>query len=296
MSGSGHHSYIGVSGVVDQVQQRLIETRFAAAGLPTTRRLLLGVKATHKTQWLDVENRYGTDWFPVGEAAFADALGPAGRKDTTMGVAQVFLEPSLASDPTYRSGFTDRLLMRGARWLTGVQFDMLPWQVERWAASYLSGLRERGLDVLVQCHGPAMSDLGPRGCARRLAEVGEGITHVLFDASHGTGREMDAPALAAFLDAAAAEPGLEGRRLGVAGGLDANAVRDVLPALLAHHPDLSWDAEGRLHPASKAASGSRVLDMARTSEYVDASAEVLSDLRCSQHRLIATPASGPLRP
>lgn len=264
--------YVGVSGVVSVDQASRVLGAFARSGLPASRQLLLGVKATHKTQWLGVGNRYGSEWFPVGESGFASAAPVP--SPGVMGVAQVFLEPSVVADAGYREAFTQRLLERGRSWLTGVQFDMLPWHTEPWAAGYLAGLRECGLDVLVQCHGPAMAELGPVGCARRLAEVGEGISHVLFDSSHGTGRSMDSVALGAFVAEALSVAGLDHVGLAVAGGLDAVAVREGLPSLLELCPDLSWDAEGRLHP-EVLGSVERPLDLGVVGGYFEASAFVL---------------------
>ena len=103
------------------------------------------------------------------------------------------------------------------------------------------------MDILLQCHGPAMTELGPNGAADRLARLAAagGLDYVLFDASHGTGTRTDATELMAFVHAAYAHGGLDMVGVAVARGLGARAVGEDLPALLDRFPGLSWDAEGR---------------------------------------------------
>ncbi len=75
------------------------------------------------------------------------------------------------------------------------------------------------------------------------------IDYVLFDASSGTGKEMNSDALLPFLDAAYSNKYFEamGTNFGVAGGLNADMVRRHMGKILARFPDVSWDAESRLH-------------------------------------------------
>lgn len=275
--------YVGVSGVTTPAQRAWLTGWAHALHLGEHRDLLLGVKATHKTQYLGVENKYGKDWYPVGDA-FADALTPEPSIDpalgppNVLGVAQVYFDVEHVNDPGYRREFIDRIVERGAGWLTGLQFDLLPWHVAPWTADFLDGLRDRHeLQIYLQCHDPAMHGLGPAAVADRLASLSTGLDYVLFDASHGTGKRLDVRALDRFLEAAHTHRGLAGVGFGVAGGLSAAAVTDDLPALLTRYPDLSFDAEGALHPART--DGSRPLDLAVAADYLRAAAAVTTDLR-----------------
>ena len=63
----------------------------------------------------------------------------------------------------------------------------------------------------------------------------------------------------------------------IAGGLNGAIVREDLPALVAEFPNISWDAEGQVHPVNQ--QGKRPLDMAVTREYLESSAEILADLK-----------------
>lgn len=268
--------YVGVSGVVSKEQQNELIDISVTSGLPAHRRLLLGVKATHKTQYLDVTNKYGTQWYPVGQDAFNDALSP----DTlsTYNVAQLYLEPEfIRKDPRYPSEFIQKIAKRGARVLDALQFDMLPYHEnpQLWSHT-IDTVRSLDLGVIIQSHAGAM-EKGPERAVEDLVRLSDfsGIDFVLFDASHGTGKEMDSDTLKYFLEAAYSDPELEdkGTNFGIAGGLDEYTVQTHLPAILKDFPDISWDAEGRLH----ARDGVGALDMNKVKQYLGTSAWALAN-------------------
>lgn len=280
-SASGTHDserptpYVGVSGVVSPAQQADLMRVCEEVGFPNGRRLLLGVKATHKTQVLDVSNKYGDAWYPSGPAAFTEAIDPTMDPARQWPVAQVYLDVDHVGDAGYRAHFLDRLLTRGAPWLAGLQFDMLPWHDSPDMAQFLSWLRDTtGLPILLQCHGPAMHLLGPDGAARAVGRLAGAVEFVLFDASHGTGKRLDVDRLSEFVDAAYSHTPLDGVGVAVAGGLSPTTVTEDLPVLVARFPDLSWDAEGSLHPASP--SGGRPLDIDMARGYLSASTALLT--------------------
>lgn len=240
--------YVGVSGVNGDSQQRTLELLWDTIHLDGARRLLLGVKAVHNTQWLDRPNKYGTSWYPVGEETFAHALLPRGEN---YGVAQMYLDPQTAAEvPEYPRAFVDRTIERGRRWLNAIQFDMLPYDITDttpWR-SLFDHIHAQNKDVILQCHKRAMA-AGPEAAVERLKTLGP-VDYVLFDASHGQGVEMNSDLLLRYLDAAHADRTLAGNRtaFGVAGGLDAGTVKRHIPRILQEFPDTSWDAEGKLHP------------------------------------------------
>lgn len=226
--------YIGVSGVRDSEQAQDVSELAQGHSLESHRDLLFGVKATHKTLMLNRENKYGRGWYPLGSdlaSAFSEPV--AGQL-----VAQVFMEEP--QEELYRQEFTDRLT-EALPQLTGLQFDMLPWHEED-LRHYFHQLRCRGYGLYLQVFGSIL-DEGPEE-AWRLFNPYEGlVTNLLFDASHGTGRPMEADRLSRFLDYFA---GRTTARLGVAGGLGPQM--EVVAPLLDVYPGLSWDAEGKLHP------------------------------------------------
>lgn len=275
MSGYRLANYVGVSGASSPEQQAELRAHADRVFEGTDVSLALGVKAVHKTQWLDVPNKYGEAWYPVGEGQFADALQQRAGTDN---IAQVYLEPeALAADPQYATNFIRRIKQRGQNWLHMIQFDLLPYQVAPEASSYIIHEAKRYVheeySVIVQCHEAAMSE-GPKTALEKLKRLSpDEIDYVLFDASHGKGREMDPDHLRRFLDAAYGDSGLNHVGFGVAGGLDAAAVEQHLPTILNDFPDISWDAEGKLHQTP---DGSLDIDAAKA--YLTASAEAIRSL------------------
>ena len=240
--------YVGLSGVSGALQQRSVELLWDTLRTPE-RRLLLGVKAVHNTQWLDRPNKYGTSWYPVGAQAFSEALLPKGE---SYGVAQMYLDPAtIAENSDYPREFVDRVMERGRRWLNGIQFDMLPYdetEPGQWRELF-EHIHHHKLDVILQCHKRAMQ-AGPEGAVEQIKTLGK-VDYILFDASHGKGVEMDPEALLPFLDLAHRDRTLAANHtsFGVAGGLSEARVRRHLPRIVSEFPDTSWDAEGQLHPA-----------------------------------------------
>lgn len=278
--------YVGISGVSEsrpydigshETQFWLLD-QFVCAGLdsdgnPHERQPLFGVKATHKTQYLDIENKYGREWYPVGEEEFALAL----KHHRGLHVAQLYMDPELTYDSEYRDEFVKQICRRGKKWLDTLQFDMLPWHEDDAMLPFLERVKqETGHAIILQAHGESMRQLGPDGVAQKLGRYAHALDYILFDASHGKGVRMESQALMPFLDAGYGSTELADVGFGVAGGLCAEVVRDDLPALLENYKDLSWDAEGKLHGTYE--DGTPGLDWTAAKQYLQASNDVLEGL------------------
>lgn len=286
-------SYIGVSGVTNRNQEWDLSSTFFGHDLTEweiRRQMAIGVKATHKTQFLDEENKYGPEWYPVGEKAFTEALDPdyIRRMNSSqaierwfppdpeiMRIAQVYLDPQYTDDAEYLKKFVDRIIHRGKPWMDAIQFDV-DWNSNETILPFIGDLHdETGLPILLQCRGETMQELGPDRIVKRLGHYAQKLTFILFDASHGTGKRMNAYGLKPFLDAAYTSDELAGVGFAVAGGLNTQVVREELPKLLGDYPDLSWDAEGQLHPQQP--DGTSPIDSALVSDYFKASSDVITD-------------------
>lgn len=267
--------YIGISGVVSVGQQEQLEILSTEMDLfSLNRRLALGVKAVHKTQFLDITNKYGEEWYPVGHEQFANGVTRSNDTDKSIAIAQTFLDPEYVENPGYRDHFTDRIFKRGENWIDGIQFDMLPWHTDPTMVGFLEQLKTKhDATIFLQCHGDAMESLGPQKAIRRLGQFASTIDYVLFDASHGTGKRLDTDWLKTFLDEAYDSSALEGVGFAVAGGLNGAVVREELIKVVQDFPDISWDAEGQLHPQTK--NRTRPLDMDLVQDYLQASREIL---------------------
>jgi len=267
------NSYVGVSGVVNPEQQKQIEAFANSIDLHVSRQLALGVKAVHKTQFLDVKNKYGEEWYPVGQEQFENALSQKTEASTSLAVAQTFFDPDYIDNPGYRDYFSDRLFKRGEKWIDGIQFDMLPWHSDRAMLDFLVKLKgKHDTKLFLQVHKPAMEALGPQGVIEELEGYVDALDYILFDSSHGTGTRLDTDALLSFLREAYDSQNLDSVGIALAGGLNGKIVAEELPVVLREFPDISWDAEGQLHPVT--AEGTKPLDMNIVNEYLEASANI----------------------
>jgi hypothetical protein len=279
MSEQIKQSYVGVSGVVSPEVQTSLEVIAEKVGLTEKGRILaLGVKAVHKTQFLDIENKYGPEWYPVGENSFKHALRHDNPNPHTIAVAQTYLDVEHVDNAEYRKSFVARIHDRGAPWLQGIQFDMLPWHTNTDTLDFLENVKSSyGLEIFLQAHKDAMADLGPHGIVKRLGAYAHVLDYLLFDASHGTGQRLDTAALTPFIAEAYNKLDPTQTGIAIAGGLNQQAVREDLPQLIEKYPNLSWDAEGNLHPIRE--TGKRPLDIPTTRDYLQASSEILTTPR-----------------
>lgn len=242
---------------------------------PNQRQILLGVKAVHKTQYLDIENKYGNEWYPVGEQEFATALDEGGSK--ALKAAQIYFDPESVADADYRNKFIKRICERGKSWLNTLQFDMLPWQQNDAMLPFIEEVKQRtNHTIILQAHGEAMQQLGAENVAKKLGRYAHTLDYVLFDASHGKGVCLDPNALRPFLDKVYESKQLTSVGFGVAGGLSADVVRNELTALVNTYPDLSWDTEGKVHGTYE--DGTPGFDPYAAKDYLEASSDILSAL------------------
>lgn len=263
--------YIGLSGIINPEQQAALSDVFRGQDFDDSRLLALGVKATHKTQMLDTENKYGREWYPVGD----DLANALDQNESELHVAQVFMNPKLAKDETYRGVFMNRIHQRARSWLNAVQFDMLPIGEDGSLPKFIDDLKNTmGLNVLLQAHGGLMESYRPKELAKLLGEFA--VDYVLLDSSHGQGVRLDIDKLRPYIEALYESDDLGGAGIGIAGGLNAEVVANDLPAIVKYYPDLSWDAEGQLHRPNE--NGKRPINLDDANAYIVASSNVLKEI------------------
>lgn len=265
-------SYIGVSGVdAPDIQTRLIEL-FDDAGLRSRRELMVGVKALHKGQWLDLPGRRGLGWDVTGEAF----RGCVEHSAKSVNVAQAYFDIDQVGDPSYRNAFLQRIFDRGSTWIDGIQFDSYPWHENSALMQFLEQTKRQHPEALIylQCHQWSMNTHTPKRMAQRLGAHAHAIDYLLFDASHGKGITLDTERLVPYIDEIYSYDALGHVGVALAGGLCAETVREHLPSVVERYPDISWDAEGKLHPKHK--DGTMPLDLATVGRYFAASKEVIS--------------------
>ena len=64
--------------------------------------------------------------------------------------------------------------------------------------------------------------------------------------------------------------------IAIAGGLNSHNVLNDLPQLISEYPNISWDADGQLHPVND--DSRRPLDLNITRDYIDASTTLLRNV------------------
>ena len=81
-----------------------------------------------------------------------------------------------------------------------------------------------------------------------------------------------------FLEAAYSDRDFQamGTNFGIAGGLHGENVAELLDEVLVDFPEVSWDAEGRLHNKIPSEGGDGSLNLEETKKYLQASIDVLS--------------------
>lgn len=268
--------YVGVSGVVSPEQQTAllandIEERLAN----TARRLAIGVKATHKPQFDDIENKHGRQWYPVGDE-ISSALNPDIR--STFNIVQAQLKQEhVDTNQAYPELFFDKIRSRTSSVLDAIQIDQLRYeQSPEKYAHVIRAMSSIGLQTIVQCHSFAM-EAGPQEAMKALEILADKteIDYVLFDASHGRAEELNPGILKRFLEVAYNDPYFsdKGTNFGIAGGLSGENLKPLLGQIMQDYPDISWDAEGRLHDKKKA-GGTGSLNLDRSKHYLEQSVDL----------------------
>lgn len=269
-------AYVGVSGIASPEQQSLLLENDIERRLANTGRLLaLGIKATHKAQFDDVENKHGRYWYPVGDD-ISTALDSDIRD--TFNIAQVQLKSELVeADHSYPSIFFDKIHSRTSSVLDAIQINQLRYeQHPEQYAHVIRAMASTGLQTIIQCHGYAM-EAGPQQAMKSLHDLTGKmeVDYVLFDASHGRGEKLNPDVIKRFLETAYDDPcfSQKGTNFGIAGGLSAETIEPLLSELLQDFPDISWDAEGRLHDKIKN-GGNGQLNIDRAKHYLEQSVDI----------------------
>ncbi|MCA9301732.1 hypothetical protein KC974_04235 [Candidatus Saccharibacteria bacterium] len=254
--------YIGVSGMGSREQQTESLNAFEESGLRELgRTMLIGVKATTRIQVDETEASRGSNWYPVG-----DSLRKILRRSDSVNALQLYADDW--TDLSERAlPLMNRSIERSEDWLDGLQFDMLPWFEEDSSLQIIKQYAPKVAGpVILQCYGDIMRSQPAEAVIERLRHVEGFVSHVLFDASEGRGELMDPDALCVWVEALQASD-LDMAPV-IAGGLSAESVRTLLPAITRRFDDVSWDAESSLHTDD-------VLDTKKVAEYFTASTEVL---------------------
>jgi len=285
--------YIGVSGIVNSEQQEQIEAMADNLGLISLKRkLLLGVEATHKTQYNNEPNAFGSNYYPVGnEIRTAIASKEDSNNPNTMRIVKLAVDTIHMADSEYRRNITQSIFNRTDKWVDGVQFSKLPWHTNSEMIEYLESIKANySTKILLKVQESTMMELGANRLVDKLEDYADIIDYLVLDSNSSAGRrfidnsslsEIDQPSfgvdrLSHFLHAVYKSRKLGSIGIALAGGLDSNVVSKGLGKIILDHPDLSWDGEDKLHPViAERKTSRRPLNMKITEEYMKSSVELL---------------------
>jgi hypothetical protein len=247
--------YVGISGVALSEQHAALRDVALRERIGTIGYfMMIGVQATGKTQVLDIDDRRGQLWYPVGDT-IADAAIRDSSEATRPFVHCLFTDDELAQGVA-------SVMRRTQHYVRGIQFNGLAWTDRDYGDVFRTfSVTYPGQSIILQAHRRVLESSSPRELANRLSGVQ--ADYILLDRSGGEGIRMEPETLREYVDA------IYQRQLpvgvAVAGGLDADTVEALFGPLAEQYPRLSCDAEGRLR---KGPEGATELDLSRAEGFV----------------------------
>lgn len=263
--------YIGISGIgfyeehVDLVDIAIRE-RIDNLGYF----MMIGVQATGKTQVLEIENKHGRLWHPVG-----DDISYAAVNDDS-GLTRPYVH-CFFRDEEMHAG-VENVMRRTRSYVQGLQFNGLQW-TQRDYRGLFRGFKEIYPDqsVILQANSGVLDASTPKQMADKLASLP--VDYVLLDASGGTGKRMEEKRIRSYVDEIYQQQIPVG--VGIAGGLEASSIGDLFGKMAEDFPGLSCDAEGRLR---KGPEGATELDIQRAEEFILAWKAIVTQLNTSAEK------------
>jgi hypothetical protein len=250
MSETRPQPYVGISGVARHEQQLVLQNVAERERIDFLNRfLMIGVQATGKTQVLEVENKRGQMWHPVGDT-ITDAAFP-----DYSGLTQPYVHCFFEGEEELRIGI-DSVMRRTLHYSKGVQLNGLPWMTTDYRPFMYDFLARYPLQssIILQANRNILDNFSPAEVAAELETMP--VDYILLDPSAGFGIGLDPDQIQPFVDE------IYQRQLPVrvvvAGGLEAQNIDLVFGPLVEYYPGLSCDAEGRLRKGSE---GRTVLDL-----------------------------------
>lgn len=239
-----HKSYIGLCDIPDADFARATLAAFDACGGPATgRRVMIGVMTSHKRLY-GLPTKWSAIYPPPDEIASIFVRHPSAMN--TVHYADydgIDIEDSIEMATRF-----------GGPLMDAIQLDMI-WPDP--AALFRYRLRRPEVEVVLQVGTHALAEVGddPRLYVDAMRCYGSSLDWVLLDKSGGNGKGMVAEELLPFV--LATKRDLPDLGIAVAGGLGPDTL-DLVDPILAVHPDIAMDAQGRLR-----ASGNSLEPMER---------------------------------
>ena len=255
--------YIGVSGIAVMEQHGdIVDIALRQRSDLLGYFVMVGIQATGKTQVLDIPNKRGQMWHPVG-----DSISVAAANEDS-GLTKPFIHVFFDGETELGVGVAN-VMRRTVHYSRGLQFNGLNWVANDYRP-FLSGFRRNfpGQSIILQAGGITLNNHSPSEVADSLETMP--VDYMLVDPSGGFGKRMDPVLVRSYVDEIYQRQIPIG--VGISGGLEAQNVEELLGPLMEEYPGLSCDAEGRLRKGSE---GSTVLDMEAVEAYMLACEETI---------------------
>jgi hypothetical protein len=216
---------------------------------------MIGIQATGKTQILDVPNKRGQMWHPVG-----DSIARAASNEDS-GFTKPFVHVFFDGKDELEQGVAN-VMRRTRRYVQGLQFNGLAWlDIDYRPFMHIFNEVYPSQSTILQAGSNTLNSHSPSELADGIETMP--VDYLLLDPSGGEGKQMDSTRIRNYVD----EIYQSQIPVGVAlsGGLDAKNVEELIGPLMEDYPDLSCDAEGRLR---KGPEGSTVIDIEAVDAYL----------------------------
>ena len=214
--------YIGISGVAHHEQHvALFDVALRERIDNLGYFMMVGIQATGKTQILDIENKRGQMWHPVGDS-IADA---AASEDS--GLTKPYVHCFFDGEAELVQGIAS-VMRRTRHYIRGLQINGLAWVKEDFEP-ILSNFKEQYPDqsIILQAGNITLNRHSPKEVAEKLKYMP--ADYVLLDPSGGWGREMDVDRMRDYVDEIYQQQIPMG--VAVSGGLEANNVEELFGPL-----------------------------------------------------------------
>lgn len=218
--------------------------------------ILFGVPVSEKTQLLDIENRYGNEWYPVGDN-IKRWFYSLKRATSYKGVIHINFDNP---EPLALLAFSNYVLARLSKietedsdtgwgtnygigcYVDGLQINNFPWHKID-ISQVLANIRRFGTTLspkplILQANAELLNEASPNALASAASSLGKYVTHILLDGSGGTGKPLIADRLKPYVEE------LLSRDLVpiIAGGLNPKTIEPLEGGLVSNYP-VGIDAE-----------------------------------------------------
>lgn len=248
--------YIGVSGIGHYEQHgEIIDLALRERPDLLGYFIMIGIQATGKTQVLDIPNKRGQMWHPVG-----DSIAEAASNEDS-GFTKPYIHVFFDGKNELEQGVAN-VMRRTRHYVQGLQFNGLAW-LDTDYRPFLSIFKADypSQSIILQAGSITLDNHSPSELADGLKTMP--VDYLLLDPSGGEGKQMDLTRIRNYVDEIYQSQLPVG--VAVSGGLDAQNVEGLIGPLMEEYPDLSCDAEGRLR---KGAEGSTMIDIDAVDAYL----------------------------